>query len=185
MREDTLAGTHIVRGDPMRNRWFGMLTMTLTVTLTMTAALGVTACGSGNTAAQASGERLPAGVVEVLPQDVAGAPMNLRIPPLDRPSVTKAVHNGETVNISARARWRGSTVTLYYLPRYNLKHEGTHFKLVSAQGVQRIGKYPIDQKGNWTASWGVGDYSIPQHKPMYLLAVTDAGQVGLVQMDTI
>lgn len=161
----------------MRKRWFGVLTAAV--------ALGLTACGPGNSAAQVGGERLPAGVVEALPQDVAGAPMNLRIPQLDRPPVLQAVHNGGQVNVSARTMWRGSTVTLYYLPRYNLKYEGTHFKLMSARGVQRIGKYTIDKNGHWSANWGVGDYPIPEHRPMYLLAVTDAGQVGLVQMDTL
>jgi hypothetical protein len=162
----------------MQKAWYG----TLTIVVLSLAASG---CTQANTAAQA-GQQFPAGVVETLPNHVAAPPINLNIVPVDRPPVVQAVYDGKsTVNVAVRSKWRGSTVTLYYLPRYNLSHEGIHYRLLGARGVQRIGKYPIDKNGHWNANWTVGNYPIPPHRPMYLLAVTDAGQIGLVQMDTL
>lgn len=146
----------------------------------------VTGCGAANQSAEAGGQRLPAGVVEALPENVASPPTNLHVPVTDKPPVLRAVYDGKSqVNVTVRSRWRGSSVTLYYLPRYNLLYQGTHYKLMGARGVQRIGKFPIDKNGHWNANWSVGNYPIPPHRPLYMLAITDAGQVALVQMDTL
>ncbi|QSO48323.1 hypothetical protein [Alicyclobacillus mengziensis] len=161
----------------MRKAYYG--------TFAIAIGLAISGCGQANTAAEA-GQQFPAGVVDVLPNHVAAHPINLNIPSMDRPPVVQAVYDGKSaVNVTVRSKWRGSTVTLYHLPRYNLSHEGTHYRLLGARGVQRIGKYPIDEHGHWRANWTVGNYPIPPHRPMYLLAVTDAGQVGLVQMDSL
>lgn len=141
----------------------------------------------GNVASGTAGlaARAVQGVTNALPLTIAGAPTNLTIQRNNNPAQVKAVYSKHRIRVVSRSHWHGNSVTLYYLPATNLKHQGTHMELLQANGVQRIGTFPIDKNGHWSASWNMGNYKVPLHKPMYFLAVSDTQQSALVRTNTV
>ncbi|MCL6600432.1 MAG: hypothetical protein K6T81_17110 [Alicyclobacillus macrosporangiidus] len=138
----------------------------------------------GGRRAGALSEAPSASVQEVLPRSIAGAPETLAVTPQSLPPVIMAYRTGRLVHILSRQRWHGRTVDIYYLPSDNVVHRGDHLELRSARNVQRIARAEVRPDGSWEARWDTGSYTIPRHHPFYLLARDDAGEAGIVQINT-
>lgn len=127
----------------------------------------------------------PAGVAEALPTDVAGRPQSFKIPHQGLPPVLIGVAHGGQVRLNSGAHWHGKEVKLYYTPATNVSHQGDHYELVSANRVQYLTKARIQADGTWHTVWYNGQYRIPKHRPFFIMAKSDGGEIGLVHVNTI
>ncbi|MCL6516266.1 hypothetical protein [Alicyclobacillus sp.] len=125
-----------------------------------------------------------ASVQDVLPTSIAGRPETLAVAPQALPPVIMAYRTGRLLHIFSRQRWHGRTVDVYYLPSDNVVHRGDHLELRAARNVQHVARAQVRADGSWEATWDTGSYTIPRHHPFYLLARDDAGETGIVQVNT-
>lgn len=125
-----------------------------------------------------------AGVEEALPTNIAGPPQTLIIPHQSLPPVIMAVAYGGVVRMYSGSRWHGKVVSLYYTPATNILHKGDHYELQSAKGIQYLTKTNVQADGTWRVEWNHGQYGIPKHRPFFIMARDDRGEIGIVHVNT-
>lgn len=121
-------------------------------------------------------------VSQALPPEVAGAPLTLNLPRRMQKSPPLYAHrdNGNLEVGSHVTGWRGRIVKIYYVPPRNVSDNGQSFILESSVNLQQLATAVIQQNGTWHATWK--PKSRVSMQPVYLLAQTDSGQVGLVKV---
>ncbi|MBX5436230.1 MAG: hypothetical protein IRZ33_03335 [Alicyclobacillaceae bacterium] len=153
-------------------------------TFAMCAFALLVAAAPGAVAGCGSSYRQSSGVTERLPAAIAGAPQTLRVPAqrVDNLPLLKAERWGNRMRIFSRAAWHGRVIRLYYLPADNVLDKGDHYDLRAARKVQKIGEAQTRPDGTWSTWWYVGNFRIPAHRKFFILARSDADEVGLVQI---
>jgi hypothetical protein len=126
-----------------------------------------------------------AGVEEALPSNIAGKPQTIQIPHQTIPPVLKAVAHGGQVRVDSGSRWHGRTVKLYYVPASNILDKGDHYELKSLHNAQYLTKADVQANGTWYAVWNSGAYGLPRHRPFFMMAQDESGEIGIVHLNTV
>lgn len=131
---------------------------------------------SGNTGAGG------AAVSSALPSNVAGPRVTINLPRrMQPPLVMNAFGVGDTVHIAATSVWHGRRVRVYYVPPENTRFDRGHYDLHSTVNLQQIAEVSVAANGTWRATWKHGK-SIRLSNPLFLMAQSDIGEIGLVQV---
>lgn len=126
-----------------------------------------------------------AGMAEDLPNHLAEPPMTLTLPHrIDNVPLLRAEYSDREIRVYSLARWRGKTITVYYVSAKNVIHDGNHYDLRKVLRVQRIGKTSVRKDGTWQMSFRTHNAAIPVHQGWFFLAKSDAGELGLAQLNT-
>jgi hypothetical protein len=146
----------------------------------MVLCLSLVGCGPHN--AQNSGAG--ADVSQVLPQSAAGPLERINMPRRMQasPPMT-ATNQAGRINFQGGPGWKGHNVTLYFVPASTIDGRPNQSPVDASVSAQRITSTPIIPGGTWKATWNAGNVAL--REPLYILARTDDGQIGITEVRRI